>query len=263
MIRTPYLGFIEINPTELCNYQCSFCPRSADYPNKNLHMTRETFDLIVESSLEWIEKTGTGIRFSITGRGEPALAKNYEYMLDRVVQVYRENKKFLPMVNTNGTEFEKYLEYYKQLYLLLYNFYYKKTWEEYTETKERFGDHKNFIMNWRHEDKEQPSLYYNNRAGSIENSLTDRDPETNYCHKPFSNLFIDWNGDYNLCCNDWYYKEVLGNIHDQSIYNYYFRNSNLRFYKSMLMNNERNFQPCLTCNAKCNKDFLNEFKRYC
>jgi len=224
-------------------------------------MTRETFDLIVESSLEWIEKTENVITFSITGRGEPALAKNYEYMLDRVVEVYRENASFKPMVNTNGTGFEKYLEYYKQLSTLSYNFYYKKTWEEYLETKDRFADQKNFNIDWRHEDPEQPNLYYNNRAGSIENSLTDNEPESNYCHKPFKNIFIDWNGDYNLCCNDWYYKESLGNIHTQSIYNYYFRNRNLRFYKSMIMNNERSFQPCSTCNAKCHKSFTGEFEK--
>ena len=32
---------MEINPTELCNRKCSFCPRGDWYPNKNLHLTIE------------------------------------------------------------------------------------------------------------------------------------------------------------------------------------------------------------------------------
>ena len=38
------LAAIEINPTELCNRKCSFCPRhdSNLYPNRNLHIEINT-----------------------------------------------------------------------------------------------------------------------------------------------------------------------------------------------------------------------------
>jgi len=38
--------YIELNLTELCNMTCTFCPRSADYPNLNLHMSLDTIDTI-------------------------------------------------------------------------------------------------------------------------------------------------------------------------------------------------------------------------
>ena len=36
----PLFSFIDINPTELCNRTCEFCPRFDPkiYPNQNLHM---------------------------------------------------------------------------------------------------------------------------------------------------------------------------------------------------------------------------------
>ena len=38
------LQSITINPTELCNRTCHFCPRSDPkvYPNQNLHISEET-----------------------------------------------------------------------------------------------------------------------------------------------------------------------------------------------------------------------------
>ena len=38
------LTTVEINPTELCNRRCSFCPRSdpSVYPNRSLHMSIQT-----------------------------------------------------------------------------------------------------------------------------------------------------------------------------------------------------------------------------
>ena len=37
-----FIDVVEINPTELCNLQCSFCPRAHGYPNQNLHMSLDT-----------------------------------------------------------------------------------------------------------------------------------------------------------------------------------------------------------------------------
>ena len=65
------LATVEINPTELCNRTCSFCPRSDPevYPNRKLHMTIELADMLSEQ-LHEAHFTGD---IHITGWGEPLL----------------------------------------------------------------------------------------------------------------------------------------------------------------------------------------------
>ena len=48
------LATVEINPTELCNRTCSFCPRvdPAIYPNRNLHMSVETAETLSKQLLD-------------------------------------------------------------------------------------------------------------------------------------------------------------------------------------------------------------------
>ena len=40
------MSTLEINPTELCNRTCSFCPRGDWYPNKNEHLSIDDTYLI-------------------------------------------------------------------------------------------------------------------------------------------------------------------------------------------------------------------------
>ena len=65
------LSTVEINPTELCNRTCSFCPRSDPnvYPNRNLNMTIDTAENI---SNQLLDANFTG-DIHITGFGEPTL----------------------------------------------------------------------------------------------------------------------------------------------------------------------------------------------
>ena len=42
------LATIDLNPTELCNRLCHFCPRSSFYPSLNLNMSIESAELLKE-----------------------------------------------------------------------------------------------------------------------------------------------------------------------------------------------------------------------
>ena len=48
----PLFCKLEINPTELCNRTCSFCPRGQGYPNKNEHISLEVIDKIFKDLKE-------------------------------------------------------------------------------------------------------------------------------------------------------------------------------------------------------------------
>ena len=69
MTITPH--FIEINITELCNRECSFCPRAHGYPNLNLNMSVETAVRIQNQAMGFVDT------IHIVGRGEPLLHPNF------------------------------------------------------------------------------------------------------------------------------------------------------------------------------------------
>ena len=88
------LSTVEVNPTELCNRTCSFCPRSdpAVYPNQNLNMTVETATKLSE---QLYDSNFTG-DIHITGFGEPTLNPN---ILD-IINAF--SKNFFTEMITNG-----------------------------------------------------------------------------------------------------------------------------------------------------------------
>jgi radical SAM protein with 4Fe4S-binding SPASM domain len=38
-----------------------------------------------------------------------------------------------------------------------------------------------------------------------------------FCHWPFTSMFITTNGNVSLCCNDFLFEEVMGNVHRQQL----------------------------------------------
>ncbi|MEK9941410.1 MAG: radical SAM protein, partial [Gammaproteobacteria bacterium] len=67
----PMLSWLDINPTELCNRTCVFCPRHDPgyYPNQNIHMPLSLGRKIADE-LKQLEYKG-GVIFC--GHGEPLL----------------------------------------------------------------------------------------------------------------------------------------------------------------------------------------------
>ena len=94
-----FVKYIEINPTELCNLQCSFCPRAHGYPNQNLHMSLDTAREI-KNQLDNLHFKGKVI---FAGRGEPTLTKNFDEILD----IFLENEpNYRVQVTTNGKKID-------------------------------------------------------------------------------------------------------------------------------------------------------------
>ena len=68
------LRMIEINPIEICNRVCEFCPRSMPelYPNKNL----KTSNVLIQKIADDCNGFGFNGRIGFVGFGEPTLHKN-------------------------------------------------------------------------------------------------------------------------------------------------------------------------------------------
>ena len=67
----PLFSWLDINPTELCNRKCVFCPRAdaATYPNQKLHMPMSLVEKMA-AELADLNYHGTIV---LSGFGEPML----------------------------------------------------------------------------------------------------------------------------------------------------------------------------------------------
>lgn len=251
-----FIDSIEINPTELCNLKCEFCPRAHGYPNLNYHMSVETIDKLCESIEEFCSHPDIRYRVGvyITGRGEPALCKNLGYLLESLLALQDKGIIYVG-VNTNGYKFWKYFELYKRCHVVGINLYNNFTRQKYEEFVDRYGSYENFTIQFRRgnvletPDEGPFTINYTNRTGAVNTDITTiKQVVDTRCDIPIHLLYVDWNGDYNLCCHDWSVVKVFGNLHEMSIVDLVMHNKEFAKYRTDLSKGIRCMKPCSDCN---------------
>ena len=231
------INTVEINPTELCNLKCSFCPRSTFYPNQNIHMSVD----IARKIRKHLEEINFNGKLSITGRGEPTLGKNFT----EIANIFIPNRTWKLKINTNGYKISKVLKTLKEFDEVRVNFY-ENDYSKFLDIKNNYSNLENFYFfyspdsNWEEKDK------FTNRAGSFDANQK----FTGYCDRVFTKLFIDHNGDYKLCCEDWKDHITLGNINSESILQYVLNNEKLENFRNKLNRGIRDMLPCVNCSYK-------------
>ena len=250
------VSVIELNPTELCNLKCNFCPRSTFYPNQNLHMSLETGEEIYSQMMD-IKFTGW---VSITGRGEPTLHPQF----DKLSEIFqREEKTWKVKATTNGKNLKKWWDAMMKYDFITYSLY-KETKQEYEKIKRKYSryreehtgtppidiKHRPYDMDWTERGN------FTNRAGALEGAHVTRNTK---CDVAFIKLFIDYDGTYRLCCEDWKDKISLGTIYDQNIGDYIEHNKKLKKIQRQLINGERSHNPCKDCSYTPDQQKYNQF----
>ena len=205
---------IEINPTELCNRRCSFCPRSSTYPNQNLNLSiDDTF--IIKQRLNEIDFNG---RLHFTGQGEPTLNKK----LFQIAKIFDYEKRIV----TNGDFLSN--EIFDVFDVVTISVYDKNDWHKYSKWK-KAKLRKQWI----------PETIMNNCGGFF-----DDEPVQGPCHYPFYKAYIDWNLDIRLCCHDWKDKIVMGNLREERFDSIWYGKK----YNEYRIN-QRSKSPCKNCNV--------------
>lgn len=232
---------IEINPTELCNLACSFCPRSTFYPNQNLHMN---LDVAKEIRDQMIASKFSGV-LSITGRGEPTLHPDFKELVNLFVGYNWKLK-----IHTNGKKFKEYQDFILSSFHDIHYNCYNIDWKEIYE---KYGHYPNVKVIHKPIDSYMQEDWTTNRAGSFQSNKL---PIDSRCDVIFHKMFIDIDGSYRLCCEDWKHKINMGNIFQEDIVQYIEDNKDLQRYRKSLINGERqSLSPCSECdyNVECNK----------
>lgn len=85
-----------------------------------------------------------------------------------------------------------------------------------------------------------------NRAGNTVGKRNLKLPLNAFCLRPFDQLYIGYNGSALLCCQDWKFEAVMGNVTRQSLKEIWQSSCYQRVRKSLLRNNRR-FSICERC----------------
>lgn len=247
-----FLKAVEINPTELCNLRCTFCPRAEGYPNQNLHISLETAR-IIRSQLDDLDWTGSVV---FAGRGEPTLTKDFDKILDIFLDG---NPSWFVKVTTNGKRLDSLSRFFNNSKIHFGFDCYTTDRNEFERLRQQYVKYFNIFIAWKPDIGEkfdhpfyetiEKMAHMSNRAGFLAGDKPEKsDDPIQGCQKLTWNMYINWNGDYNLCCDDWT-PLVLGNIFDEPIAQFFEHNETLnRYRKQHFLENSREGLPaCQNC----------------
>jgi len=252
------LKSVEINPVDICNRACSFCPRSDTdlYPNTKEKMSLELVSKIA-SDLNDINYSG---RVSLVGFGEPLL---YKSLIDAVGII----SNGVPLckwieINTNADFLTRLLA--KELKLagctnITVSMYDGDISKKITEELKDID----IELTFKH-------CYQDNFDISIvnRNEIIVQNKILNYqrsCYLPFYKMFVDCNGDILVCCNDWGRRGIIGNLLNNSIKDLWLSKDMDKFRLNLQNGDRSKLDPCRYCNiqgTKYGKDSFDFFKDY-
>jgi len=244
--NVPCFSWIDLNPTELCNRRCVFCPRSNStfYPNQDLNMSLSLAEKICDELKNFNYKGG----LMLCGYGEPLMHRK----IVPLVQIF--GKDIHTEIVTNGDKLTKKLIedlYNAGLNMMLVSMYDGPHQEDYFH--ELFSDAGISIDNYILRDRwysieEDYGVKLTNRAGMVTSGKQEPVNLNHPCYYTHYSLQIDWNGDATLCAQDFNKKIKIGNAYAQSIMDIW-KSKNLDKYRKVLGKGYRLLYPCNQCNV--------------
>lgn len=235
------LQSVQINPSEMCNRTCVFCPRNDPKIYKN-HKKYISVDTCIEIGKQLSDFDFKG-RIGFVGFGEPLLNENIVSCV-AAIRKHCNTAQWIE-INTNGDFLTR------DLIIKLYNAgctniaisMYDK--DESIKFNEMFSKIKiEYVLRHHYDVSKNYNLNLVNRIGILNQEIEENN---NSCYIPFYKMFIDWNGDYLLCEQDWGRVTKKYNINEINISNFWI--DKLERYRTNLINNNRKNQtPCNSCN---------------
>lgn len=87
-------------------------------------------------------------------------------------------------------------------------------------------------------------------------SITDQLEYTGPCDRPLDQMVISSNGDVIICCRDWRYENILGNVYEDNLYDIWHSDKMKSVQNSIIMQDYNNIDCCRDCNM--NIEFYNK-----
>lgn len=259
---------LEIEPTEGCNLGCNFCGLRGIRENGKKpwkYMEFETFKKIIDD----VKKIKWTTKIVFAGHGEPTLNVNLLQMLEYARKTLPTQRLFVisngyGIVNSDSG-ITNFIEKLKQLKvgLILDNYSENGDWhriidnvdnneynvEFFNKKSKLFDENKKFrilVYPLQVDTKKKLMRKMSNHCGAA--APLDFSHVNKRCAKPFRELFIRWDGNVALCCDDFRGEYYISNTKEQFLEDIW---NHERFVAAriMLYNYSREFKPCYGCNC--------------
>lgn len=231
------LRTVEINATDICNRDCSFCPQSTD----DFNVTKR------QMSLDTVEKIGRDLseinyqgRITFTGFGEPLLYKNLNSAV-RLISTSVPAARWIEIV-TNGD----YLTRDRAVVLdqagctnVTVSMYDQDISREIRHLFHGTSIDLTFKHYYLDFQKVNRNDILSEKINTVKNSP---------CHLPFYKMIIDIDGSLRLCANDWSRSTNLGNVNDHKLLDLWLGSSFANFRKFLINGERKSCKPCKFCN---------------
>jgi MoaA/NifB/PqqE/SkfB family radical SAM enzyme len=231
------LRSVEINPTELCNRACPFCPRVDPniYKNQKKHIDPDLCTLLGEQ----LSTFGFDGRIGFVGFGEPLLHPN-------ITECVRNIKQSCPTakwieINTNGDLLTRDIAIdlaNAGCTTITVSMYDRDDTVYFTEML--VGVKIELVLKHQYD---IANIKIINRIDIIQQTKVLN--ISRHCYIPFYKIFVDWNGDYLLCQQDWGKTTNTYNIKNTPVIDYWL--SKLTEYRKNLSMGNRIQNPCDKC----------------
>lgn len=258
----PAFATVEISINGACTRRCRFCPRVSEtnFPNNLKSLDWQCYQKMIYS-LASHKFSG---RISFSGFCEPLLTKD----IDNYIRFARSALKDIQIEIVSNADClpndqEKFTSYVQNLYnaglsCLRISVYDGE--ERYKQLDRQFiragASSTSYILRKRYLSADlNYGMTISNRAGSVDLSKLGLEyippalPLRQPCYYPFYKVFIDFNGNVLLCSNDWASELIVGNIHDQDIYEVWFGDKFIEARKR-LASGCRTEVPCTKCDVE-------------
>lgn len=243
----PLPSWIELSLIDVCNRDCSFCPKSDENISPNTYMKME--QALIEKLILDLKKINFEGSFTMCGYGEPLLHPN-------ILDITNSLGKFWGIeIVTNGDPLTK--KKLKELYnskvskLVVSMYDGPEQIVKFNKMLEEANVPKDFlVLRDRWHKGEEFSDYITNRAGTVKsgNQIELKDLSDKKCFYPAYHVQIDWNGDMFICPHDWQRRNPMGNVMQTDFFQVWNGNIHNK-YRKMLFNGKREMLPCSSCNC--------------
>jgi radical SAM protein with 4Fe4S-binding SPASM domain len=245
--KVPLPTWIELSLIDVCNRNCSFCPKSDDKiaPDTYQKMSKKLIDKLHDDLITMNYKGS----IALCGYGEPLLHKDIEYIVQKLSNVSNVE------IVTNGDPLN--YKMIKKLYnakagrLLISLYDGPKQIVKFKNMIKQSGVPEDFIIlrdRW-YTQAENFGVKLTNRAGTIKTGNQIPNNVHTICYYPSYQFLIDWNGDVFLCPQDWQRRQTMGNMMQEDLFEIW-TSKIMKKYRIDLLNGKRINNPCNSCNAQ-------------
>lgn len=227
---------VQVQTQTGCNLSCPFCPSNKkDIVLPTGRMSTSLFEKIL-TELSDLKFCGV---IHLYLQNEPLLDSRLEQLIEIARQLCL---KASIVIETNGTLLDSgrlYSLVDSGMDVIYVNDYNNKS-KPLQSLQPQYAKH--LIINRHRSWKEKLS----NRAGNISTVNKQIFPVRVFCMRPFDQLYIGFDGKVLLCCQDWQFEEVMGDVSRSSLRKIW-NNKKFEEARQMLFQNSRTNFICKKC----------------